>query len=260
MNELQKKSGESKSALPDIAKLTTRDIASGEEKEREMAFLNRCQNVSNLLNSQVEKKHLKKHPLVDSHYLPISYMEMMLDEYFFGLWGTENFHWQIVANEIVASLELVVYHPVLKQWLKRTGAAAHQIMCDAIPREEKEAMSRRQINEYSTDLGNKKPAALTMGGFAALKAECFTNAVLSLGKVFGRDVNRDAKSPDYMPTIKDPQERKEELRQAIGYLLNENQDEEEKQQIIDKILKAEEEGKNTINFYNSILKKLRNDG
>lgn len=252
MNKLAKQSG----SLPEMKTAATEDIKVSEEKEREMMFLNRCQNIMSIVNGAVDETKLKKHPMVNSQYLPISHMEMMLDEYFFGLWGTENFRWQTVSNEIVASIDLVVFHPILKQWIRRTGAAAHQIMVDAIPTERKNAMTREERNEYATDIRNKKPAALAMGGFAALKAECFTNAVLSIGKSLGRDVNRDAKSGDYMPTIKDPHERKQELRLTISQILNDNQDDEEKQQIIDRILKAEEDGVNTIDFYRAIIKEI----
>ena len=44
--------------------------------------------------------------------LTISHVEMTLDEYFFGLWSTENFKWSVIQNEVVGSLDLIVVHPM----------------------------------------------------------------------------------------------------------------------------------------------------
>jgi hypothetical protein len=46
---------------------------------------------------------------------------------------------------------------------------------------------------------NKKSNALDMG-FPKLKTECFKNACNSLGKMFGRDLNR-VKSDEYNPLL-----------------------------------------------------------
>ena len=60
-------------------------------------------------------------------YIPISAIEASLDRMFTGLWSTKNLQWQIVANEIVCSLELHYYHPIAKVWLSRCGVGAAQI-------------------------------------------------------------------------------------------------------------------------------------
>ena len=76
------------------------------------------------------------------------------------------------------------YDPLSQMWITRTGAAAIQVMCDAIPEEEKKRMSRQETNAWAINLENKKPGALTNGGFAKLKAECFKNACISLSYNF----------------------------------------------------------------------------
>lgn len=108
-------------------------------------------------------------------YLPISFVEMTLDEMFFGLWETTDFRWQVMGNEVVGSLTLRVFHPVEKIWLSRTGAAA--------------AMIRQAKGAKITDIDAKLHNALGMD-FPHLKADCLTNAARSLGKMFGRDLNR----------------------------------------------------------------------
>lgn len=118
-------------------------------------------------------------------FLPISYVEMSLDELFFGLWETKDFKWQTMANEIVGSITLRVFHPVANQWIERTGASA--------------TMIRQQKGAGITDLNAKIHNALEMD-FPHLKADCVVNAAKSFGKSFGRDLNR-AYADLYRPII-----------------------------------------------------------
>ena len=57
-----------------------------------------------------------------SKYLPISYIEMTLDELFFMEWTTENFQYQVVANELIGSLDLVFTHPVTGRRIRRVAS------------------------------------------------------------------------------------------------------------------------------------------
>jgi hypothetical protein len=175
--------------LPALQKEVNAEIQSQEQAEKK--HLIRLQNYSKLNNQKVEEGKLKEHPFVrGTRYLPISYMEMALDRIYFGLWSTENFRWEVAMNEIVASMDVKVFHPVQKAWISRTGAAALKVMTDKIPEEMASTMSKQDMNKWHLNTENKKPNALEAGGFAKLKAECFKNAVQSLGKYFGRDANR----------------------------------------------------------------------
>lgn len=111
----------------------------------------------------------------NSLYLPISFIEMTLDELFFGLWETKDFKWQVIANEIVGSISLRVFHPTAGIWIERTGASA--------------TMIRQTKGAQLTDVSAKIHNALEMD-LPHLKADCIANAAKSLGKVFGRDLNR----------------------------------------------------------------------
>lgn len=250
---------EPKTTLPELrGKMNEKGLAKAQANEEEQAFFARLQKFMSIANGEVEADKLQEHPIVkDCKYLPISFMEMALDELFFGLWNTGDFKWQIVTNEIVASIQLSVFHPVSKIWITRTGAAAIQIMVDSIPETESKKMSRQEKNAWAVDVNNKKPGALTNGGFAKLKAECFKNACVGLGKYFGRDVNREHSAEDYLGTIKDPSERKAELRKVISDILAQNQDHEEVTKITQHILDTEDRGENTIEYYTNVIKTLR---
>ena len=102
----------------------------------------------------------------DKQYLPISFVQMKLDELFYGLWKTKNFTHTVVSREIVATIEIEFFHPVARVWLTRTGAAATDILLNP------------QGNNLKLD-------------FPSLKSECEKNAAKEIAKIFGRDLNRE---------------------------------------------------------------------
>lgn len=107
--------------------------------------------------------------------IPISTVENELDEDFAGLWQIENFRWQVVANEIIGSLDLLVYHPIAHVWLKRSGSASVMIQQD----------SGAKID----DIGAKKKNAL-IKDFPKLEIMCIKSAAKKLGEKYGRSLNR----------------------------------------------------------------------
>ncbi len=172
-------------------------------------FRIKCQKFTEVLNRLPPAESIGATPDGNASTILISHIEMTLDEMFFGLWDTMDFRFQQVANEIVGSILLVVTHPVTGKELKRTGAAAIQIMVDATPDDlkynasdpkEVQAKKKRERNKWALDVENKKPSALDMS-FPKLKAECLKNAAQSLGKVFGRDLNRKI-SDQHKPLLK----------------------------------------------------------
>ena len=150
----------------------------------------RIQKFASSLNHSDPISGVEPTPDNKAKTLTISHVEMTLDEYFFGLWSTENFKWSVIQNEVVGSLDLIVVHPMNGMFIRRTGAASIIIQVDKVPDEIKNNSKARNIHALSPE--NKKPNALDMG-FPKLKAECLKNAAQSLGKIFGRDLNRKQK-------------------------------------------------------------------
>lgn len=189
------------------------NLVPGQQFKSLNEFREALQNYTKRLNVEPDKDAYGATPDGKAVSVYISHIEMTLDEFYFGLWETENFKWQVVANEVIAAIDLIVTHPVTGLKLRRVGAAAIQIMVDRIPDEIKD---KRERNQWTLDLDNKKPAALDMG-FPKLKADCIKNAAISLGKKFGRDLNRDAgKTDTFNPIIKPVVEIPDELRAVIG--------------------------------------------
>lgn len=133
-----------------------------------------------------------------SLYIPIDVIEMKLDQFFAGLWSTENFQTNVIANEVTGSIDLKVFHPVAKLWITRVGAASVPI--------------QQRSKSAVTDLDAKIKNALVKN-FPALKAECLKNAAKSLGVNFGRDLNRDS-GVDYTP-ISETVEQHNEAKELI---------------------------------------------
>jgi hypothetical protein len=148
-----------------------------------------------LLNRDPDPKEIEPTPDGRAKTLPISFVEMTLDELFED-WGTKNFTTKVVGNEVVGELELWCINPITKRTITRVGAAAIIIQVDKAP----EGIQGVDRNRWALNPDNKKPNALDLG-YPKLKAECVKNAAQSLGKIFGRDLNRK-KSDTYKPPLK----------------------------------------------------------
>jgi hypothetical protein len=148
------------------------------------------QRFQSRLNQEPNDEGIESTPDRKARTLVISHVEMTLDELFFGQWKTENFQWSAISNEVQASIELVVVHPVTGFEIRRVGTASVIIMVDKVPDEIKDDPIQR--NRWALNSDNKKPNALDLA-FPKLKSECLKNASLSLGKIFGRDLNRKNK-------------------------------------------------------------------
>lgn len=151
------------------------------------------------INENPPENELKPTPDQQAKTLPISFVETKLDEIYVGQWGATELKVMVVGNEIVGNLVLWVIHPITGLRIERPGTAAAQITVDAVPdrikfkesdsREEKD-LKRRERNAWALDLQNKKPNALYLVA-PKLRAEAIKNAAKSLGKIFGRDINRE---------------------------------------------------------------------
>lgn len=142
-----------------------------------------------LIEIQEFQKKLNEQPPADkiainkmaknSKYLPIDYIESLLDSQYVGLWKTSGFKTQVIANEIVGEIQLEVFHPEARMWISRTGAAGTLI--------------KQHRDAPITDISKKIKNTLVTD-YPHLKAECIKNAAKSLGKAFGRSLNRELSS------------------------------------------------------------------
>lgn len=158
---------------------TTQDAIVAIHEENSHNTLIKLQKFTALLNKEPDKTNIDKTPDGNAYTLPISFVEMTLDELFFGQWSLSEPHYQREFNEIVGSAVLTVVHPISGREIKRVGFASVVITQD-------KDTSIAQFNEH------KKKNALDLS-FPKMKAEILKNAAASLGKIFGRDLNRKKK-------------------------------------------------------------------
>jgi hypothetical protein len=134
----------------------------------------RIEQFQKLLNMHPDKKDIRVNKMANNaEYISISTIERRLDEIYSGLWQIDNFRWEVVANEIIGSIDLKVYHPKAG-WITRTGAAAAMILTSS---------GKPATVEF-------KIKNTLVKDFPHLKAECLKNAAKSLGVIFGRNLNR----------------------------------------------------------------------
>src|SRR6478736_3237691 len=134
------------------------------------------QEFTKRLNLEPDPKEFEKTPDGKANTLPISFVEMTLDEIFLGQWEVLNINYSQIFNEVVGTGELVVWHPITGRSLHRAGFGSVVITQD------KDAL----VSEFNM---TKKKNALDLA-FPKLKAEITKNAAQTLGKIFGRDINR----------------------------------------------------------------------
>lgn len=180
----------------ELAKQNTA-VTTPEQASSDKELLEKMQTFQKMyLQKEPNKNEVRKNKFANnSEYLPISFLEMTMDEVFFGLWQTKSFTSKVVANEMVGELELSYFHPIAKTWLTRVGVAGVQIQYEA-QRDEDGNKKKVDITNISLKIVN----TLTKD-YPHLKAQCFRNACLSIGKSFGRDLNREFEDA-YNPVIK----------------------------------------------------------
>ena len=145
------------------------------------------QDFTRRLNAEPDPREFDKTPDGKAQTLPISFVEMTLDELFLGQWELSDVHAQQIFNEVVGTGILTVWHPVTGRPLKRAGFGAVVITQD------KDAL----VSDFNM---TKKKNALDLT-FPKLKAEITKNAAQTLGKIFGRDINRKLRDV-FKPALK----------------------------------------------------------
>lgn len=140
---------------------------------------------------------------VQPRYMPISFVQTKLDEIFYGLWETKIDHVQVIANEIIGHGRLILTHPVTGTKIERTGAAAVMVQF-------------KSGSQDITDVNNKIKNTLVKD-YPHLLAEITKSAARTLGKVFGRDLNREF-TDTYVPQSIEGESADEIRRHLQGIL------------------------------------------
>jgi hypothetical protein len=165
---------------------------------------NECKDFTKELSMDPKKSEIRINKFADgSKYLPIQVVEDKLTLTFNGLWQTRDFIYQVIVNELVGSIELGVFHPVLGQWLWYAGTGSVIIQQKA----EYEVKDGKRVKKEVDVLDVSKKIANTLTkDMGHLKAECVKNAAKSLGRFFGGSLNRREEDGEYNPINEVPAE------------------------------------------------------
>jgi len=133
------------------------------------------QELNLILNADPKADWIKSHPIITGYrYLPVERLEYLMTM-IYGKWTIEVKNVQLIANSVVVTARVHYLDPVTgnMEWIDGVGATPIQT--------EKEA--------GATDFNKMKSAAIQMSAPSA-KTYAFKDAVETLGKIFGKDLNR----------------------------------------------------------------------
>ena len=131
---------------------------------------------NNVLDREPSKTWVRKNSITNSNYIPIRIVETLLRS-IFGVYQTEMIgEPKLIGNSVTVSVQLTVYHPVLKEWVTHTGLGS-------VPIQVKKGASPVDFTQiHATALHKNAPAAL---GFA------ISNAAKKFGRIFGSSLNAE---------------------------------------------------------------------
>lgn len=128
------------------------------------------------LSAKPKAALIKKNKFANNaEYLEIGYLQAELDRVYHGLWSWKLTTSENLINGVKVTGDLKVFHPVINQWVVRSGIAFKEFQLSSgknVPSPEN--LSKKAL-ERDVPIAN---------------AEAFKNACKTLGNAFGRHLNR----------------------------------------------------------------------
>ena len=180
----------------ELEPMTDAEVSAMETYLAEIQKMKSIADYLRILATPPKDVHLKKSADGKATVVSVKYVERLLDEIYGGEWSTDDFRYQVVANEIIGSITLKVIHPVTGREILRTGAASQPIMMNKAP----DNLSDAEKSIWAQNQSNKKNTALTLN-FPNLLSKCTTNAARKLGAIFGAYLNTDTAPKNDAPRL-----------------------------------------------------------
>jgi hypothetical protein len=135
------------------------------------------QGYRNIINHEPKRHWVEVNKYAgNSKYIPIGIIEELLREIYPAWEAKQIGQPQILANSVVVSVELRVFHPILNYWLTYPGVGAVPIQVNA-------GASPNDWTQIKSDAMHKNvPAALSYA---------ISNAAKKIGRLFGGHLNRN---------------------------------------------------------------------
>jgi hypothetical protein len=154
----------------------------------DVAFKNDSLNL--LLNQDPPDSWVKKHPFVNTKYIPIERVEFLLTK-IFQQWRVEVLDSKALFHSVAVTVRLHYMNPTNGEWSFQDGVGAVAVQTDK--------------GASASDLGAIKSGAIMMA-LPAAKSYAVKDAAEQLGKIFGKDLNRRDVIA-FTPTYEDTREQ-----------------------------------------------------
>lgn len=192
--------------MNEIQKNTPRPLPKIEDLYSDLETASKQNELNRLLNCNPKQEWIKVNKFANnSNYIPVGIVEYLLTS-IFTKWRVEVKQIQVIANSVVATVRLYVLDPITGDWDWQDGVGASPI--------------QTKKDAAATDFSQVTTAAVQMAAPAA-ETYAFKDAAEKLGKIFGKDMNRESQA-DYAPMMekkfggKEVKELPEELLLVIS--------------------------------------------
>lgn len=203
----------------------------------QIAQIHKENQLNVLLNQNPKPEWIKKHPTAkDVKYISIARVEFLLTSIFID-WHVEIKNVQMIANSAVVTIRLHYRHPVTQEMAYQDGVGG-------APIHTKKGAGATDFSQVNSDS--------VMKAVPAAESFAIKDAAHKLGNLFGADLNR----PDEIiyDGLVDRFDLSSQLQKILSKKIAQCTDEKIQSEVMDKVLKAEEENTNDEKFYQEILK------
>lgn len=179
----------------------------------DVAVASKHNELNKLLNCEPKPEWIKVNKFAgNSRYIPVEIVEYLLTSIYIK-WRVEVRTIQVIANSVVATIRLYVMDPITGEWDWQDGVGASPI--------------QTKSGAAATDFSQVNTSAVQMAAPAA-ETYAFKDAAEKLGRIFGKDINRQAQM-DYQTMMSnkfsaqtEKNEIPDELKDVIAFADKEN--------------------------------------
>lgn len=233
-----------------IAKVGERHLPTLQDLYNDTPALREQNELNVLLNQHPSEKWLRKHPMAKrkviisgvEHTVPVEYITIERVKYLlnrlFIKHKIEVKSVQIIANSVQVTVRLHYLDPITGEWDWHDGVGAAPINTKA--------------GAGACDFMAVLPGAVQQAVPSA-KSYAVKDAAHEIGKIFGRDIN-NGEDIDY-DNLLNTFPNKEEIQRKVALVIQNIESDEERTSVLESLLAAEEQGTDSIEFLNEILKR-----
>lgn len=223
--------------MSEVQKYKPRPLPKIEELYTDLETVAKSNELNRLLNCPPKAEWLQKNKFANNtDYIPIGVIEYLLTSIFIK-WRVEVKTIQVIANSVVVSIRLHYLDPVSGEWEWQDGIGASPI--------------QTAKGASATDFTQVNTSAVQMAAPAA-ETYALKDAAEKLGKLFGKDLNRQSGNMDYQGTLGTKFKDVMDIPQELRLVINETEDQTK---LFDEIYKSNPEYHSNPEFMKLLMKR-----